>query len=610
MQLYARENDNTAEVPISGVIEVAGWDHISVVTYRNKERIGYNKSVLAYGGKTSATFDLKPKITAEMADYDFEVYACKQADSALIVKRTEIVAGDFYVISGQSNASANHFGAWTSKYARTIARIPDNDPTVRQGDTLWIPSSWSWPYAGAWGVELQKYILENHGIPTCVINGGLPGSYITYHNDRNAQNPASPTLYGFLYGRIKVAKAKRIRAFFWYQGEEEALSNIQNYSEEYDKLFKYWQTDYPQVEKFVVVQIPVLFNPNYVAGTIRDFQRRTKYIYPKTDHFNVSGLPGFDGIHYDLPGYRELGRRFYEFINPMYYGSEDSSNVACPDIQKVFYSSDKKDEITLLYEPGQNLVWPKDTLLADVTGAKFMKGLKEAQGNKVTLKLSAGAAAKKLTYLPAYKGEKVSVYYGPFLKNTRGLAAFSFQDVAIADLLTFKKLEAKESDMATVVVSWESTGAESYELERKGPADANFKPVKTFDGKTLSYEDRDVSPDATYAYRIQAFSGASQSVAQIVSIKMSPLLSVKPHAQDQFWKVYPNPMTDEVTVDFSKLQTGTLRLQNASGQNLRTGILEVQGNYKMNVGSLPSGLYILSIIQADGTVVSRKVMKD
>ena len=39
MQLYARADDRMADVPISGVIELAGWDHMSVVTFR-KQRTG------------------------------------------------------------------------------------------------------------------------------------------------------------------------------------------------------------------------------------------------------------------------------------------------------------------------------------------------------------------------------------------------------------------------------------------------------------------------------------------------------------------------------------------------------------------------------------------
>ncbi|CAG5071790.1 hypothetical protein DYBT9623_03776 [Dyadobacter sp. CECT 9623] len=627
MQLYAREDDNTAEVQIAGKIEATGWEHMSVVTFRNNKRIGYHKDTLIYGGQSSASFDMKPTIKAEMADYDFAIYACKSADSVLIVKRTDVVAGDFYVISGQSNAAATHFGSWTNKYARTIARIPDGNPSIGIGDTLWIPSSWSWPYAGAWGVELQKRILEKDSIPTCVINGALPGSYISYHVDRNAQDPASATLYGLLYRRIKAARPKRIRAFFWYQGEQEAIEDIKNYDQQYDKLFKYWQTDYPEVEKYIVVQIPVLFNPFYEAGKIREFQRKTKYIYPKTDHFNVNGMPGFDGIHYSLAGYQEMGRRFFEFIQPMYYGSTDTSNVACPDVQKVFYSSEKKDEIKLYFDAGQSLVWPKDTLVEDVKGSKFLKGLKDvfffdgdetkpaditsgtASKNVVILKLNSASAAKNLTYLPAYKGEKVDTYYGPFLKNKRDLGAFSFQELPIADALIFPVFQAKESDAGTVIVSWESAGAESFVFERKGPGDAGYAPVEDYDGKALSYEDKNVAPDETYSYRIQAFSKASESQVKTTSVKMLPLLSVEPSGNALFWKIYPNPVADFLSVEFRNPVTGTISLFNAAGKAVHSAELKSENHYQANVTFLPAGLYILSVDQSGKNPISQKIIK-
>ncbi|WP_439557327.1 T9SS type A sorting domain-containing protein [Dyadobacter sp.] len=627
MQLFARDDNNVAEVPFAGKIEATGWDHMSVVTFRNGKQVGLQQQKLDYAGQNFANFELKPKIKAEMADYDFAVYVCKTDDSVLIVKRTEIVAGDFYVISGQSNAAAVHFGDWSSKYARTLGRTPDDSPAQTLGDTMWIPSSWSWPYAGAWGVEMQRRILEKDSIPTCVINGALPGSYIRYHTDRNAENPASSNLYGFLYQRIKAARAGRIRAFFWYQGEQEALEDIRNYEQEYDKLFKYWQQDYPQVDKFVVMQIPVLFNPYYVAGTIREFQRKTKYIYPKTDHFNVNGLPGFDGIHYSLSGYQELGKRVYNFVKPKVYGSADSSNVNCPDVQQIYYSSEQKDEITLVFEEGQSLRWPKDTLIDDVSGAKFLKGLKDviyfdgdeskpasiasgsANGNRVILKLSGASNAGKLTYLPAYKGEQIRIYYGPFLTNARGLGAFSFQEFPIANIITFPVFEAKESELASVRVSWQSSGADRYVLEKKGPDDTDFKTIDTFNGTTLSYEDKDVSPDETYSYRIQAFSKTSQSLVKTTSVKMLPLLAVKQEPGEMFWKIYPNPVSAALKVEFRNPVKGEIRLSNARGQLVHNAHLKSENRYEVDISTMPTGLYILTVAQGDGTTISSKIIK-
>ncbi|QRR04255.1 T9SS type A sorting domain-containing protein [Dyadobacter sandarakinus] len=626
-QLYARSDNDTATVPIAGIIEAAGWDHMSVVTYRNKEQVAYDSVRLNYGTASSATFQLNPRIKAEMADYDFEVYACKEADSVLVVKRTEVVAGDFYVISGQSNAAAVHFGNWSSKYARTIARMPDASPNVGFGDTLWIASNWSWPYAGAWSVEMQRLILENDSIPTCVINGALPGSYIAGHVDRNANDIANSSLYGLLYRRIKVASPTRIRAFIWYQGEQEALENIQNYQAQYDKLYNYWRGDYPQVEKYIVVQIPVLFNPYYYAGTIREFQRKTKYTYEKTDHFNVMGLPYFDGIHYDIKGYQELGKRFYNYFANTIYRSVNDPNTACPDVRKIYYTSDKRDEITLMYDSLQTLKWPADTLMDDVNNVKFTKSLRDvyffdgdetrsagilsgtAQGNIVRLKVAAGTSAEKLTYLPAYKGEKVRVYYGPFLKNSRGLGAFSFQEVPIAAPLVFSVFEAKENLFSTVNVTWASSGADTYVLERKAEDETGFSQLGNFNAATLAYEDKDVVPDVTYIYRIQGFSAAAESVIMTDTIKTAPLLSVEPSQQDLVWQIYPNPAAEQLEISFRNPTTGTVTLANAKGQGVQSKALVAQTSLRLNLSALPAGIYIVSLIQKNGITMSRKLLK-
>ena len=378
MQLYARDDNNLAQVEFSGKIELADWHYLSVVTYRNKVRYGYSKGPIQYSEPSIGNFSVKASIKAEMADYDFEVYVCRNSsDSVLIVKRVEIVAGDFYVISGQSNGAANHFGSWSSKYARTVGRTPDDSPSFGAKDTLWIPSAWSWLYTGAWGIQLQQMILEKYGIPTCVINGSIPGTKISQHIDRNSNNPADPnSLYGNLLYRIQKARPSRIRGFFWYQGEQEAIEGINGYEQQFSQLYSHWQKDYPMVSEFIIMQINVLFNNNSAAGEVRDFQRRSKFLYPKTDHFATMGVPEYDGVHYSASGYAEFGKRMFNFLSAKNYGEAFDVSFSSPDIKKVFYSTPKKDEITLIYDDGQNLKWPSDTIIRGEDGTSVTQSLR------------------------------------------------------------------------------------------------------------------------------------------------------------------------------------------------------------------------------------------
>lgn len=640
MQLYARDDDNTAEVPVSGVIELAGWDHMSVVVFRNNERIAYHKSAINYGGKTTGSFAMTPKIKAEMADYALEVYACHEADSTLIVRRNEVVAGDFYVISGQSNAAATVFGAWSSKYARTIARTPDGDPSIQPGDTLWTAAAWSWTYVGAWGLEMQRSIIEHDSIPTCVINGSLPGKKLNEFLSRDANDPTSFSLYGGLLKRVRVANPKRIRAFIWMHGEQEVFENIGNYAEDFDKLYKFWAQDYPQVERYIVVQSNMIIlrgdSPTRVAGSVRDFLRRTKYIYPKTDHFTAIGTPDYDGVHYHRPGYEEFGRRMYRFLAPTIYQSKDTDNVRSADIKKAFYTNAEKKEITLIFDEGQDLKWAADSTVKGQDGTPLVLSLKnffyldgnetkaafsagKAQGNVVTLTLKEPSTATKLSYLPSFYPENlpliepfsfnIAILTGPYLRNKRGLAAFSFDNVGIGVLLPNVELAANRT-FNSVLLSWKAVdGATAYVLEKKTADNASYVLLKNIDGKSLAFEDKDIEMNATYTYRIQAVSDISQSAYATVRVDLTPILGVEDHGRELTWEIYPNPVDEMLKVGFKNPESGVIRVYNAAGQTKVQSEYRAAKDWECNISKWPAGIYLLQVEQKNGFKATRKFIK-
>jgi len=644
MQLYARDDDNFAEVPISGRIELPDWDYMSVVTLRNNERVGYQRSVFNYGGKSTAGFNLKPKIKAEMADYSFKVYARKGVDSVLIVQRTEIVAGDFYIISGQSNAAATIFGDWSSKYCRTIARTPaENDPGIGAGDTLWLPAAWSWTYVGAWGLELQKNILEEENIPTCLINGSLPGKKISEFLIRDEKNPANPnSFYGLLLHRLNIAKPKRVRAFFWAHGEQEVFENIGNYAEDYDRLFKNWQKDFPMVDQFIVVQsnVIVLDNdvPNPVGGSVRDFLRRTKYLYPKTDTFSPIGVPGYDAVHYSKAGYEELGRRLFRFIRPSIYKSDDSDNVRSPDIQKAFYSSGNKDEIILSFDEGQVLKWAADTTIKGQDGNPLVMSLKNlfyldndeknasfsagrVDGNRVVLTLKNPSNANRISYLPSFIPKnlplivpfsfKIGFFSGPFLKNKRDLGAFSFYDVAIGNSLPVPDLVTAKSPFNSVNISWTAVnGATGYVLEKKSPGDGSFKILKKVDSKILLLEDKDVETTSAYSYRIKAVSERSESPYGQSVIDLSPVLANEPDPDQLAWKIYPNPVGNILQVEFRESISGHFQIVNMKGQSHYDSQLKFSKMMEIDISGWPVGIYVLNLKEERGMVLTKTIVKE
>lgn len=641
MQLYAREDDNFAEIPISGVVELPGWKYMSAVTYRNKVKVGYTRSNLIYPTSQSGHFNTISKIKAEIADYDIEVYVSKgDGDSVLIVRKSEIVAGDFFLISGQSNGAAMIFGDWSSKYCRTLGRYPDESSAIGKGDSLWIPSAWSWTYVGAWGLEMQRSILENEGIPTCIINGSLPGAKLSDFLVRN-DNPDILTIYGLLLHKVRVAKPKRIRAFFWAHGEQEVFENINGYAEEYQQLFNSWQKDYPMVEKFVVIQsnIIVLDNgvPNPVSGPIRDFLRRTKYLFPKTDHFAAVAVPGYDGVHYNRHGYEEFGRRLYRFLRPELYNSQDVDNVQCPDVIRAFYSNSEKTEITLTFDENQVLTWAKDTTVTGQDGKPLLMSLKnffypdndeknlivssgKVDRNRVILNLKEPSNSWKMSYLPSFIPQnlplimpfsyKIGRFNGPYLTNKRGLGAFSFHDVIIHTGLSPINLQTVKTDFNSVNLIWKgNTEATGYVLERKLKGATDFVTIKQFGASQLTYEDKNVSNAAIYIYRIKAFNDISETAYAISEIDLSPILAIEPGKVNNLVKSYPNPFTDLVKIDVPENFIGAIRVFNILGQTYYWSEIKVGKSFEFNTSLWPVGSYVVNLKNDTGSLMSSIIVK-
>ena len=94
-QLYPRTDKNEAIVPINGQIELANWKYLSVVVFRNKVKYQYQRSEIKYNAKGDiGTFDLKPLIKSELAEYDFQIYASEAGkDSVLMAEKKKYSCG-------------------------------------------------------------------------------------------------------------------------------------------------------------------------------------------------------------------------------------------------------------------------------------------------------------------------------------------------------------------------------------------------------------------------------------------------------------------------------------------------------------------------------------
>lgn len=533
-QLFPRNDKNLALLPISGIIDIPDWSYMSVVLLREGKRVAYHRSNFVYPKNGNIAPFQFPDLTikAEPAEYECQVYACKGKDSVLMVSRKHLVAGDFYIINGQSNATAYGVGnfpyTYKNKYLRTFGLF-SNGLNLSNADTLWNSPDVLPPYVGAWGLQIQRAIIENHGIPTCFINGSVPGAHISNHLQRDGSNPSNiQSLYGSLLQRVIKAKAlNHIKAFIWFHGEGDILSNSETYPEDFTKLYDYWKLDYPSIQKIIIMQNNVHLSNSTTGGAIREFQRKTGSVFPDVNTYAVNGASGFDGNHHSREGYIQIGQEVYEILAPLFYNVVDKTNVHSPNIEQVYFGNDKHDSIVLEFDKNQEMVIGTDTTVqGQATGIKIVKKVQDyiyfdnditkiapiisisANKNKVFITFKESIKYTKICYLPhSFYTPEVNFFIGPCLKNIAGRRAFSFYNVPIGS-----KVATLESPVLTknvnyfnqIQLKWTSiSNASKYILQRK-TNNKSYSQVANVDGLTTEWIDTQLQANTIYTYRIKA----------------------------------------------------------------------------------------------------------
>jgi hypothetical protein len=531
LQLFPRNAKNEAIVTFTGKVETANYNSVSMIVTRNNSIIKSYKTALVYATAT-ANFTFSHTIKAELAEYSFKIYAIQGTDSVLVTSRDNIVAGDIFVINGQSNAAAwnvtNTFpnDSYRNEFCRTFGQTQGANAFITQADTTWAYSNAGKPYVGVWGMELQKNIASKYGIPTCFLNEAVLGSSIKEHNNRDANNLSNlSTIYGRLWYRAKKGGLlDNIKGFLFWQGEAEALSSPQTWKAEFDKLYSLWKTDYPTVGKFYIFQINILGLPLVEAEGLRDFQRQIKALYPKTETIVTIGNQGYDGTHYNVDGYKKIGQEALKLVSRDFYGSTDTSQITSPNIQKAYYTNLAKDEIALFFDNNQSMIWTADSTYNQDDGRArkyFMKDYiylnnatdkvlsGRAEGNKIIIKTSGFTGSQSVTYLPAYYPlnypvDLRGILGGPFLKNQRGMNAFSFTKQTILDPINPPTLSAKIQTAIALQLTWKEITNATYQLEIKDLASEKYTVLKIFQKGTTTFLVDNLLGSTNYTFRIKA----------------------------------------------------------------------------------------------------------
>ena len=449
LQLYPRNAEDSADVRISGYTQRSDISSLTFVKKRNRTQQEEKTVSVSKGTPFEVVFTIK----AEPAEYRFE-YGIGNGDKQVLAD--SVVAGDVYVIAGQSNGAAAGSGNpnVTNEYWRNFGCV-QKTAVYNPADTTWgLSNSAGWGYGrmyyNGWsGYIMQRNLLAEQNMPTAILNIAIGGSSLNQNMPNEENHEELSTYYGEgLYRLRKAGLTDAVKAIIWVQGESDQNGLYEDYALRFDKLYNAWKQDYPNVERVYVSQINVGCGTSPYASEMREMQRLFGETYDNVTVITNIGITiRYDSCHYVDDGYDRLYTQYTRLIERDFYGRIFDKSLTSPAVQSVQWTDDQKDAIAIRFD--QEMVWPgimwgrdmKDYFYDENEQAIPMKSGKvdEADKHVVILELEPEATRPThLTYGPdnyvysATRGMD-TLYVDPWLRNEDGYAALTFNRYPIAD---------------------------------------------------------------------------------------------------------------------------------------------------------------------------------
>jgi hypothetical protein len=431
-QFYARDDKNEGTLYYNGTLSKAA-DSVFLKVYADNKLIKTESQKPTADNTYAFTVKLKPGLIKYKVEFG------TKSGNAEAVEHTaaNLLCGDAYLIDGQSNAVSTDWGPgefdYSSDWIRSFGSMGGDvgkgwGNAVRRKGGVWE--------IGYWGMDLAKHLVESRKIPICIVNGAVGGTRIDQHQ-RNPANPTdAATIYGRLLNRVQQARLTHgIRGVLWHQGEADQGADgpdsgygCVTYQQYFVAMSAAWKRDMPNIQHYYLYQIW----PNACSqgGTrhsdkLRDVQRLLPRLYSNASVMSTLGIKPEGGCHYPAAGYAEMARLMALLVERDNYGKVFDKSITAPDLKKARYTSAKRDEIALEFD--QPMAW-SDALTSQfyLDGKAGQIAAGSASGNVVTLKLTATADAKTITYLVDRRWDSKNLLHGQ-----NGIAALTFCEVPL-----------------------------------------------------------------------------------------------------------------------------------------------------------------------------------
>lgn len=413
-----------------GTVASQGYTHV-VAEVLNAGVVDSSVSV-PLCGVAPVEFMIDVPIPSELTAFDVRLSLVGADMPQEFFSVTDLVAGDLYLVQGQSNAvAAQQSGDANENQNPFVRSFGSNtqDGAANAADVTWRMAEGNaggGPAAiGQWAIRMGALLATTHETPVGIVNGGLGGQPISFfqRNDGNTTDPA--TNYGRVLTRLRNAGIdKSLRAILWYQGEADGAGS-QVHHDGFVALKDDWTEDYGGFERIYVTQLRAGCGGDLLNS--QEVQRVLADDFPEITVMSTTGLDAHDGCHYAYEGgYRELGNRYAALLGRDFYEEMPDNDVAPPNPDTVqlmnggteVHITMRNAESALTFAEGAQNDFRVEGVPVTITGGS-------ASGNVVVLTLSGDATG---TTGVSYLGH---IGAGPWVLNENGVGLLAFGHIAI-----------------------------------------------------------------------------------------------------------------------------------------------------------------------------------
>ena len=395
-----------------------------------------------------ADFNFQIPILAELAKYRIKVFAYSESEEFLLHDTDDLVAGDVYIIQGQSNASALSYSGSSAMYQNEYIRVYSGGYT-NPSDVL---SDDQWYYAqgdgnensggntGQWGLALAKMLKDQLNIPIAIFNGAHGGQPISFFERPENYQSSTDSNYGRLFYRLNKSKLKNyVRGILWSQGEADSFYNglsTNEYKTAFESLISYWQEDFPAIEKYFIFQ-----TRDCDCGTIFNGRKKIKeaqrQISLENENIFIMPTTGMqlhsDNCHFPFNnGYEKFATRIFPILINEIYGIATQDQILPPMVTDISFT----DNIVELTTDAESLV--QNSSINSYLINKLNEDFIFSDGSVITgFEINANKLIFQLSQTPSDNTKLsligISSYIQDNITNISGLEIIPFSDICISD---------------------------------------------------------------------------------------------------------------------------------------------------------------------------------